>query len=83
MSEKTKEDFPLFSFIAIMTIGYVHVFCPLEKMAPPEYDIHTRGRLFNPTNGKHLLNRAESHRCQVTHYRNLLVILARLEGYFF
>ena len=26
--ENTKQDFPLFSLLAIMTLGYVHVFCP-------------------------------------------------------
>ena len=42
------EDFHLFSFIAIMTLGCVHVFCPLGRMESPEYDIHTRGKTFQP-----------------------------------
>ena len=25
-----------------------------------------RGRLFNPSKGKHVINRAESHRCEVS-----------------
>ena len=33
--ENTKIDFPLFSFIAIITLGFVHVFCPLGKMESP------------------------------------------------
>ena len=40
MSENTKQDFPLFSFLA-------------------------RGKTFNPSKGKHVLELAESHRCEV------------------
>ena len=31
----------------------------------PEYVIHIRGRFFNLSKGKHVLKRAESHRCEV------------------
>ena len=44
-------------------------------------------RLFNLTRGKHVLKRAESHRCEVNTLGNLLAILARflrfLKGFFF
>ena len=36
------------------------------------------GRLFNPPNRKHVLNRDESHRCEVKTLGILLVILARV-----
>ena len=32
---------------------------------PSDLAIHTRGRLFNPPKGKHVLKRAESHCCEV------------------
>ena len=35
MSENTKQNFPLFSFQAIMTPGRVHVFRPLGRMESP------------------------------------------------
>ena len=38
----------------------------------PEQVIHTRGRLFNSSKVKHVIKRAESHRCEV----NTLGILA-------
>ena len=31
-SENTKQDFPLFSFLAIMTLGCFYVFCPHGRM---------------------------------------------------
>ena len=34
-SENTKQDFPLFSFLAAMTLECVHVFCPLGRMESP------------------------------------------------
>ena len=70
MSENTKQDFPLFSFLALMTLRCVHVLRPLGELNPPEYVIRTGGGLFNPTKGKHVLKRAESHRCD----GNLLAI---------
>ena len=37
----------------------------LGEWNPPKYVIHTRGRLFSLTRGKHVLKRAENHRCKV------------------
>ena len=34
-SENNKRDFALFPFLAIMTLGCVHVFCPLGRMESP------------------------------------------------
>ena len=66
MSENTKQDLPFFSFLAIITIGYVHVFCPLGRMVPVnKLFILGGGTLFNPPRGKHVLKRAKSHRCEV------------------
>ena len=35
-SENSKQNFPLFSFLAIMTLGCNHVFCPHGRMESPE-----------------------------------------------
>ena len=59
------QDFPLFSFLALMTLGYAHAFCPLGRMESPEYLICTRGKIFQPDRRKHVLKSAESHRCEV------------------
>ena len=40
-------------------------FVLLGEWNPQEYVIDTRGRLFNPTRGKHVLKHAESHSCEV------------------
>ena len=39
------------------------------------------GRLFNPSKGKHVLERAESHRCEVHTFGILLLILALFKGF--
>ena len=41
-------------------------FVLMGEWNPPEYVIHTGGRVFNPTKQKHVLKRAECHRCEVT-----------------
>ena len=67
MSENSKQNFPLFSFLAIMTLGFAHVFCPHGRMESPgiNYSFTLGGRLFNPPKRKHVLKRADSHRCEV------------------
>ena len=32
----------------------------------PELVIHTKGKTFQPPTGKHVLERAENHRCEVS-----------------
>ena len=59
MSENTKQDFPFFSFLALMTLGCVHVFCPHGRIESLSISF------FNLPKGKHMLKRAESHRCEV------------------
>ena len=34
-SENSKQNFPLFSFLAMMTLGCAHVFCPHGRMESP------------------------------------------------
>ena len=66
-SENTKQEFPLFSFLAIMTLGCVHVLYPPGRMESPEYVnmiFILGGKISNPTRGKHVLKRAERHRCE-------------------
>ena len=53
-SENTKQHFSLFSFLARMTLGCVHVFCALERMETPgprNILFIQGGRLFSPTRG--------------------------------
>ena len=65
-SENSKQHFPLFSFLIIMTLECVHVFCPHESMESPLNELFTLGgRLFNSSKRKNVLKRAESHRCEV------------------
>ena len=48
-SDNTKQDFALFSFLAIMTLGCVHVRVIIALMGewnPPGYVIHTRRKTF-------------------------------------
>ena len=71
-SENTKQDFPLFSSLAIMTLGCVHVFVHMGEWIPLNKLFTPAGRLFNPSKGKHVLKRAKSHRFEV----NTLGILA-------
>ena len=47
-------------------------FVLMGEWNPPEYDIHTRGRPFNLSKGKHVLKRVGSHRWDV----NILGIFA-------
>ena len=61
-SENTKQDFPLFSFLAIMTLGCVHAFYPHGRMESPGISYSHAGEDFNPLTGKQVLKRAESHR---------------------
>ena len=48
-----------------MTLGCDHVFCPHGRMDPPEEVINTRGKTFQPEKRKHVLKRAENHRCKI------------------
>ena len=56
----------MFSYLAVMTLGSAHEFCPHGRMESPLNKLFTLGgRLFNPPRRKHMLKRAESHRCEV------------------
>ena len=70
-SENTKQDFRLFSFLAIMTLGCVHVLCHHGRMESP------LNKLFTPSNGKHVLKRAESHFCEV----NIWILACNLSSF--
>ena len=49
-----------------MTPGCAHLFCPYRENGIPLTNLFTLGgRLFNPPKRKHVLKRAESHRCEV------------------
>ena len=68
MSENSKQGFPLFSFLATSNSDSLVCSCilpswengiPLNRLPTPG------GRLFNPPKRKHVLKRAERHRCEV------------------
>ena len=59
-SENSKQMFPLFSFLATMTLGRIHVFCPHGRI-----ESSLGGRLYNSLKGRHQLKRTESHGCEV------------------
>ena len=66
MSKNSKQNFPSFSFLAIMTPRCCSCILsswangiPLNKLFTPG------GRLFKRPKRKHVLKRAESHRCEV------------------
>ena len=66
-SENSEQDFPSFSFLAIITLACVHVFCPIGRMESPLNKIFILGgRLFKLPKGKHVLTHAESHRYEVS-----------------
>ena len=66
MSENTKQDFPLFFFLAIMTLGCVHVFRPHRRKESLGMSSSHKGggRLLSPSKRKHVLKHAECHRCE-------------------
>ena len=65
-SKNSKQTFPLFSFLAIMTLGCVREFLSSWKNGIPLNKIFTLGgRLFNLPKCKHVLKRTESHCCEV------------------
>ena len=67
-SENTKQDFPLLSFLGIMTLGCVDVFCPhssTESLGISYSHRGERGEFSNHQEDSTVLKRAESHRCEV------------------
>ena len=59
-SENSKQEFPLSSFPAVMTFGYVHVFLPLGRMESPLKKLFILGRrLFQSRAKAH-----QSHHCE-------------------
>ena len=78
-SQNNKKDVPLFSFLAIMTLGCFHVFFPLWTNGIPLNKL-----LMSRT---HVLKRTEVIAVRKTYQGSLLVILARflrfLDGKFF
>ena len=46
MNERNKQDFPLFSFIAILTLGCIHVFRPHGRMESPQIRYSHQGEDF-------------------------------------
>ena len=67
-----QERFPLFPFLAIMTLGFVHVFCPLERMN--KLFLQEGRKLFQSPKRIACATAYGSHRCEES---LLLVILAR------
>ena len=59
----------------------------LGECNPPEYDIHTRGKTFQPDKREACAKHAESHHCELSIMEILFVILACflrfLKGNFF
>ena len=78
-SENTKQDFPLFSFLAIMTLGCVHVSCPvlIGEWNPPENVIQTAGKTFQPDKREARAKACRKSSLRSKHIReNFLVIVA-------
>ena len=73
MNENNKQESPLFSFLAIMTLECVHVFCPLWSIESPcpEQINHTGGRFFHSPKKTARAKACSSHRCEVSISGNL------------